>query len=144
MAAWGLHLATAILWQFKVSALYEYYATRSGKHPPRPGQDKSDHDLLRSIVAVRQLFYTCLWTVKLSFLVFFRRLGYKVRTHKIWWWFVLIVTIGTYIGYLAYSNYKCTLSSYEYIMGKPAIVSNVQGPWLRLCSLLPVYIIELF
>lgn len=70
------------------------------------------------------LFYSCLWLVKFSFLAFFSKLGSKIQSHRIWWWVVLIVTIGVWIASVADLDYKCSLSALPWILGKLASLTN--------------------
>ena len=65
-------LGTAVLWQVEAPTLYEQYAVESGLEPFTPGFIDRDTAFLRTIVPFTILFYSCLWTVKLSFLFFFR------------------------------------------------------------------------
>jgi hypothetical protein len=54
------------------------------------------------------LFYTCLWSIKISFLVFFRRIGStKLRGSKIYWRVVLAFTILSYGAVWATNPYGC-------------------------------------
>ena len=113
--AWTMLLAFAILWQVEVPILYEQYAVQTGTAPFTPAFIKKDTQLLRSVVAFTILFYSCLWAVKISLLLFFRRLGSKVTGHKIWWWSILIITILAWAACIGDINWKCTLGSYYWI-----------------------------
>ena len=104
-------LVTAILWQIKAPALYDLYALQAGRKQLSPGLVDRSNAFLRSHVAFIVLFYSCLWTVKLSFLMFFRRLGSKVRGQNIWWWCILATVVLSWIACIADINYKCLLSS---------------------------------
>lgn len=114
--AWLIKLTTSILWQIKLPAMYEQYAVQSGQKPITPGFFERDAVFLRYIVPLNILFYSCLWAVKISFLVFFRRLGSNVRNQKIWWWFVLILTILAWVACIADIRYQCALGSIEHIL----------------------------
>lgn len=118
-------LGTAILWQIEAPTLYEQYAVGSGQRPP--SQEFIDRDIafLRTIVPFTILFYSCLWSIKLSFLLFFRRLGSKVIGHNIWWWCVLVVTILTWVACVADIHYKCSLGSFKLIESKFASLARI-------------------
>ncbi|KAF6221275.1 hypothetical protein HO133_002130 [Letharia lupina] len=76
--AWIVLLINTILWQFGQDALYENIAVSSGQlYPPPPGFAHAAEQYLRRSVAVIVFFYTGLWSVKFSFLVFFKRLGHN-------------------------------------------------------------------
>lgn len=105
-------LVTSIIWQIKVPALYEFYAVKAGRRPFDAAFVETDTDLLRTLASLAILFYSTLWLVKLSFLMFFRRLGSNVQGQRIWWWFILIVTALTWVACIADTPYKCFLNSY--------------------------------
>ncbi|KAI9756985.1 MAG: hypothetical protein M4579_003643 [Chaenotheca gracillima] len=48
--------------------------------------------------AIILLFWTTIWSVKISFLLFYRRFFDGLRKHLIAWWIVLIFTVGAFIG----------------------------------------------
>ena len=62
------------------------------------------------------LMYTSLWLVKLSFLLFFYRLGprliHEMKTH---WWAVATFTALAYGATFASYPYMCTFGSFEQI-----------------------------
>lgn len=72
-------------------------------------------------------FYTGLWSVKLSFLVFFKRLGQNVRNQQIVWWTVLLITIGSYLACLSIIDYRCLASSFSYLEGGHCIILCAGG-----------------
>jgi hypothetical protein len=48
--------------------------------------------------AQSMIFWTCLWSVKASFLAFFLRLTHNVRGHYVAWWIIVVITTLAYIG----------------------------------------------
>ncbi|KAK7179540.1 hypothetical protein DPSP01_003627 [Paraphaeosphaeria sporulosa] len=63
------------------------------------------------------LMYTSLWSVKLSFLLFFYRLGPRLITGIKWhWWSVAVVTMAAYAATFATYPYMCSFGTYEQIM----------------------------
>ena len=115
IGAWILLLASALLWQMESPNLYELFNVASGQKPLTKIFVKNNTALLRSLTPFALLFYSCLWIVKLSFLLFFRRLGMNVRGQKIWWWCVLAVVLLTWAATIADNDYKCSLKPIEYI-----------------------------
>ena len=116
--AWAMLLGSAILWQVESPTLYELYAVTSGQKIPDAGFIARQIAFLRTIVPFTILFYSCLWTVKLSFLIFFRRLGANVRGHKAWWWFVLILIVLTWAACVADIHWVCSLGPFETISSR--------------------------
>jgi len=69
-----------------------------------------------STVISMMLLYTSLWCVKLSFLIFFYRLGPKLISNIKWhWWSVFCFTITSYGITFATAPYKCAFGGIEVI-----------------------------
>ncbi|KAL8733782.1 MAG: hypothetical protein Q9181_003464 [Wetmoreana brouardii] len=78
--AWIVLLINTIIWQERKEALYENIAVSTGQlYPPPADFAYQTESYLRSSNVVIVFFYTGLWSVKLSFLVFFKPLGQNVR-----------------------------------------------------------------
>ncbi|KAI4166774.1 MAG: hypothetical protein LQ343_007756, partial [Gyalolechia ehrenbergii] len=96
--AWLALLINVVLWQTGADSLYEYIAVTSRQlWPPPLGFEHRFEVFLRKDAATLILFYTGLWSVKLSFLLFFKRLGQNVRHQGKIWWVVLAITVAAYI-----------------------------------------------
>lgn len=108
-------LAFAITWQVEAPTLYLQYAVQSGTAPFTPGFISKDTELLRSIVPISILFYSCIWAVKISLLLFFRRLGSNVRGQRIWWWSIFVITVLAWVACIGDLNWRCSLGSYYWI-----------------------------
>ncbi|KAJ4293391.1 hypothetical protein N0V90_008674 [Kalmusia sp. IMI 367209] len=68
------------------------------------------------IVISFMLMYTSLWCVKLSFLLFFYRLGPRlIRNIKWHWWGVAVFTLAAYAATFATYPYMCSFGSYEQV-----------------------------
>lgn len=69
------------------------------------------------ILAVAILYTLSVEAVKLSFLVFFRRLVLKADMKKlqIWWWVVCIITFATAVVSVGDLPYKCLAGSIDQI-----------------------------
>ncbi len=111
-----MKLATTILWQINAPVLYEHFAIIAGKKPFDLRFLNRATAILRTGVLLNILFYSALWLVKLSFLMFFRRLGSKVKGQKIWWWCILVFTVLAWVACIADFQYKCSLNSFAFIV----------------------------
>jgi hypothetical protein len=70
----------------------------------------------RVFAAIPMMFYVGLWSIKLAFLLFFRRLGTRnIQSLHRWWWFVAIFTITSFFLCFATLPYRCTLVSFEVV-----------------------------
>ena len=98
--------------------LYELYAVRSGHQLPTSDFLERYPAFVKTIVPSTIPFYGCLWCVKLSFLIFFRRLGVKVTGQRVWWWVVLVLVVGSGVACVADIDYQCSLGSMKTIQGE--------------------------
>ena len=105
-----------------------------------PGADFTPifESYLKSTAAVNILFYSSLWSIKISFLILFRRLGTNVRHQKLLWWPVFAFTIATYFACIGATQYSCLVRSFEYISTKciePSAISYEQVFFKLNCGL---------
>ena len=103
--------------------MYAQYALSAGLVELTPYILATEVIFLRTEVATIFLFYACLWSIKILVLVFFRRLGQKVRGQRIWWWCVLGVTIATWATCIGDIQYPCLLGSLEHILSTAELLS---------------------
>lgn len=144
LTAWIMLLANSITWQTQQAALYDSFKLSKGQLQPTADMLAAEQSLLRANLAVLILFLFCLWSVKISLLVFFRRLGHQVRGQKIWWWFVVGSTILTWAICISVLPYRCLLGSADYILSeftKP-IENQTITRWSSMWSLLPAKLYE--
>ncbi|KAF2787235.1 hypothetical protein K505DRAFT_367528 [Melanomma pulvis-pyrius CBS 109.77] len=64
-------------------------------------------------LAVLFLFYVGLWTIKLSFLVFFYKLGEQVAYCRVRWWIVTTITVASGAICVGTIQYHCLAESLE-------------------------------
>ena len=113
-----MFLSSTIIWQIYKEHLYENLDVSSGLLFPPPKSFPSDTEAyLKASVAVIIFFYSSLWFVKFSFLVFFRRLGHRVRGQNILFWVVTGITAASWLASLGTLEYPCLTGSFEYIEG---------------------------
>ena len=97
------------MWQTQVNALYTQFRLAARTLLPTPEILAKQKTFFRCEAAMRVFFYTCLFGVKLSFLLFFRRLGAKVRGQRTWWWIVVFVTTATWLSLMGVLDWPCLL-----------------------------------
>ena len=108
---------TAILWQWFLSDMYELLDLSSGIiafPPPTFIEDVTRY--LRASLGIILLYNSALWSVKFSFLLFFRRLGQNVRGIKTQWWCTFAFTVVTYIVIIATVQFRCLVWDLSYII----------------------------
>ncbi len=104
-------LANAIMWQIYAHNMFHIMAVSAGLELPDEGFVSIAESYSRSTIAFLVLFYSALWSIKMSFLLFFRRLGQNVRGQKVVWWPVFGFTIVTYLTCIGTIDYPCFVNS---------------------------------
>ncbi|KAF2260653.1 hypothetical protein CC78DRAFT_410814, partial [Lojkania enalia] len=105
--AWIVLLATAILWQIIVPDLYELMEVTAAVRMPSVNFIANAERYMKGSLAVLFLFYVGLWTIKMSFLVFFYRLGEQVTYYRVSWWIVTVVTVASGAVCIGTIQYHC-------------------------------------
>lgn len=120
--AWILVLLTVIDWQIIIDDMLQWQALISGRlWPPPPTIIRTgERYYIGSIIAL-VLFFTSLWAVKISFLLFFRRLGRNVEGQSIIWWLVFTVTFSSYFVCIGLIQYSCLGSPVLELIKKPSL-----------------------
>lgn len=126
--SWTILLVSAVLWQLQSGILYEQFGLGSGEVVPGPDFLERYQKFMYYIAPFTILFYTSLWSIKISFLVFFYKLGSTIRTHQIWGWVVAAITFASYVVCVADVQYECSFNNIQYIMSNtfPAHISLPQ------------------
>ncbi|KAG6356247.1 hypothetical protein INS49_015634 [Diaporthe citri] len=125
IAAWLFLLTSSILWQIKSDMLFWMYDIQTGKRPPSPDFLQEYASYMPVVVAWNTLFYSCLWAVKFSFLMFFRRLGTRATGDRIWWWTVFVAAAIGWVACIADIDFGCTTKDLTYIMTQCGLASHV-------------------
>ncbi|CAF9936601.1 MAG: hypothetical protein HETSPECPRED_010382 [Heterodermia speciosa] len=112
LAAWFMLIAYAAIWQWCGDQLYLSVAVASGKllMPPPDFLDQLE-TFLHGLFVAYYMFYTLLWSIKMSFLLFFWKLGHNVRRQRPLWWSVFAFTVASYAVCLGLVDYSCLLGS---------------------------------
>lgn len=53
------------------------------------------------------VFWTCLWLIKASFLMFYRRLFFNLSGYMRWWWIVTVVCMATFVANILANFLEC-------------------------------------
>ncbi|KAL8857184.1 MAG: hypothetical protein Q9178_006239 [Gyalolechia marmorata] len=106
-------LANAIVWQIYARDMYHILAVSAGLEMPEEGYARLAESYFRSGVAAVILFYSTLWSIKISFLLLFKRLCTNVRGQQLMWWLVFGFTVATYFACIGTIQYPCLVSSFR-------------------------------
>ncbi|KAL8707945.1 MAG: hypothetical protein Q9220_007088 [cf. Caloplaca sp. 1 TL-2023] len=120
LLAWILIVISASIWQSMVDDLYLLYAITVGAIQPPANTLDIFARYSKRTVAVTMLNLFSLWSVKVSLLTLFYKLGQNVRGHKIIWWTAAVASFIGLAASIGVQNYKC-------IMGTPAEASAKCG-----------------
>ena len=94
-----------------MDGMYLSAAAASGQLSPAkyPTYIQDSEYYIHSSIGMAVLFHSSLVAIKLSFLLFFRRLtnGVYIKVQTIQWWVVFGITISTWIASIGRINYKC-------------------------------------
>jgi hypothetical protein len=126
--AWILLLTTAILWTVIMDKVYYMKYVLSGMLPPTdiPRLFDAIRVYLHGSLAVLMMFYMGLWTIKINFLIFFKRLGYQINYFRIYWWCVTIFTVIAGAACLGNIQYSCLAVTVEESVAKCSTPSAVR------------------
>ena len=125
--AYSLLLAYAIFWQEYADDLYLAVDVARGVRAPPVDIIYRIKRWLNSQVFHVFLSGFCLWSIKLAFLLFFRRLGQKVRHQKIIWWSIFTWNIITFILWMGIVQWQCIATSPAHTIGNHTIPLKPQG-----------------
>lgn len=116
--AWGLLLTITTLCTVYAETMYKIIDIGSGRlYPPPPDFPTLAVQSGRSSLAGMLAFTTSLWAVKISFMLFFWRLGVaKVHKLRLHWWVVMVLTVLCYLANFPHIEYLCFVGSYEELM----------------------------
>jgi hypothetical protein len=116
--AWIVLLATAILWQVIAPDLYELMEVTAMVRMPSENFVENAERYMKGSLAVLFMFYVGLWTIKMSFLVFFYKLGNQVTYYRVCWWIVTGITVACGAVCLGDIQYHCLASSLAVVSAK--------------------------
>lgn len=117
-------LANAIIWQHIKTRLYLLVDVQGHRQAIPSRFIPMMNELFRGQLAAIFLFPLSLWCVKLSFLVFFRRLGRNVQRQKIVWWSVLAIVVVSFFAFLGSEDWMCQVPRFEVIAGEYGLLST--------------------
>ena len=109
--AWLVGLGTAIAQQLNSDIMFKLIEVGIGNAELDPSASEKLKTFPLKVAIIMLLFYTSLWSVKLSFLFLFRRLVAKVAGHKVLWWTIFVVTAATYVVTIAATRWPCVVAS---------------------------------
>ncbi|KAL8919058.1 MAG: hypothetical protein Q9172_005158 [Xanthocarpia lactea] len=125
-------LANAIILQIYAQDMYLILTVSAGLEMPEEGYAQLAESYFRSAVAVVILFYSALWSIKISFLLLFKRLCTNVRGQQLIWWLVFGFTVASYLACIGTIQYQFMFIPFSMLKG-------VQMSWRRKAALSGIF-----
>jgi len=93
-------LATAVQIEFMLPTMYESQRYEDGETPHWPPEEyaRRGPTFLKLLFSEMIFYWTTLWCVKASFLTLIGRLVRNVTNFRRWWWVVMALTAGAWLG----------------------------------------------
>lgn len=127
--AYLLLLTFSCYWQVRVKSFYVVLEVAAGHALPGPDFRYHYSHYLKVHLICFVLYGFSLWSVKLAFLIFFKRLGHRIRYQYIAWWIVFVWNIVAFIAFMGYANWRCMTATPENAEGS---MIEVKSAFLRL------------
>ena len=118
-------LANVTVWEVAAGSMYTLANVANGVEAPPPNFLDQLRLFFRAQIAVNLLNTCGIWAVKLSFMLFFRKLGDKVTGQKWLWWSVLAALIATFAICIGVYDWPCLVRSLPVILGRFSSASMV-------------------
>ncbi|KAI0381478.1 hypothetical protein F5Y04DRAFT_281008 [Hypomontagnella monticulosa] len=104
-----LNLASSILWTIIGNS---FYGILDGSDESMTSQRALGEVglILRGHLIGAALMWSCLWSIKLSFMAFFHGLGSRIKSQRILWWSILVFVVISYVICISVLDYQCIAS----------------------------------
>lgn len=106
--AWSAIFVGHVIWQIEGGVVFELYEIADGIVAITADFVIRFRRFVRFLTILELLFYSAIWAVKFSFITFFRRLCFQVKSLRIWWIIVLCFTICGLLVSVADIDYRCS------------------------------------
>lgn len=116
MFAFALLLSVVAIGQAFLEDLYKEIAFENGQLQPDANLPNAVEKGLHGFGAAMTISLVGISAIKINFLVFFKRLGTQITSYLVFWYIVLVVTIGCGVTNIAMMDYKCVFATFEYLM----------------------------
>ena len=112
-------ISIAILYSLVTSDMFELDRVSAQQAAPPAGFLQRSDFFLQCQFAIICLFWTSVWAVKISILLFYRSLFNRLQWYRISWWLVLAVVISTYVACWGTQLASCWPIPTYFVLGMP-------------------------
>lgn len=114
----ALLLSMAVLYTLVTPTMFTLDAISTGKELPGPNLMSDAALYLKCQFAIICLFWTTLWAVKLSILMFYKNLFSRLPKQMTLWWWVLGMVLVLYLGCWGSQLASCAPISGYFVLGE--------------------------
>lgn len=125
----GMLMGCAIVAQLRLHYVYIMEDVGNGLIPMPPTFMEDVPKALYGVFAQGLLGTIGIYAVKLSFLLFFYRLGNQITSYLIFWWCVALITLASFGVNMGLLEYKCMLSGLEVIFFECTSKADIAREW---------------
>ncbi|CAN8104912.1 unnamed protein product [Discula destructiva] len=119
------YVTTAVIYHVYLGDIYIFYRVSKGLEAPGPDFPSQMTAAVRAQGIIIILTLVGIWTIKLNYLFFFRRLTRQMRVYIILWRVVLGIFLVSGAVNLALIPYQCMFGNYIYILEACATDSTI-------------------
>lgn len=101
-------ITLGVLYNHAIPVVYKIERAVYGEVIYSPNFKEQVEFFLKLQFSIIILFWTSLWAVKLSFLIFYRKFLGRLRGYMIWWKLTFVFTVLAYLGCQATNLKSCT------------------------------------
>lgn len=125
--ALAILISMATMYHYITSPIFRIRRISQGEEPFTPDIGPSAHFFLKLQFAIIVLYWTCLWAVKMSFLMYYQKLFANLPGHLIWWTVACIFTLLSYFGCWAIQLAACYPISTYFTLGEAQIIETIHS-----------------
>jgi hypothetical protein len=123
LLALAILISSAIVLHFMIPAMYTLVLVQLGRVKPTSTILDTATLFMKYQLTTVILFWSCLWSVKGSFLAFFYGLTRNLKSQRIMWYAVTTFTVIAYIGCIISNELSCS----SFNAGKSSLLLQVFG-----------------
>ena len=112
-----LLISVAVMYKYAIPIIFELDRIAKGKEALAPAFLPRASLFLKLQFAIIVLFWTTLWTVKISFLLFYRSLFSGLPDHMLGWWIVCGFALIGYLLCWGFQLGSCVPISHYFVLG---------------------------
>ncbi|KAL8906929.1 MAG: hypothetical protein Q9171_006062 [Xanthocarpia ochracea] len=112
-----INLSLAVMYRYIIPIMFELDKVANGEEPVTQAFLTRAVIFLKLQFAIIVLFWTTVWVVKISFLIFYRQLFTGLPEHMLGWWLTSGFTAMAYLLCWAFQLGSCVPISHYFILG---------------------------